>query len=153
MKNSGQRTSKPAPDPVDHLLAHRREEARKLDQQRAGRRIILWHRTSHAEAILATGFKDTTASYMTDEPRAGVWLSNVPLDINEGADRGRLLRVAVDLPMVELVEYEWIEEEKRHREFLIPASVLNRHARIADATDSEPKYLRNGKIRFQDTRE
>jgi hypothetical protein len=73
---------------------------------------------------------------------------SVPLDIDEDAGGDRLLTVAVDLSMVELIEYEWVEEEKRHREFLVPASVLNGHARIEDATDSEPNYLMNGKIRF-----
>ncbi len=125
MKNSRSTDPKPDPDPLDRLVAHRKEEARKLDQQRAGRRIVLWHRTFHAEAILTTGFKDTTANDMTDKRDIGVWLSNVPLDISKRTDGDRLLKVAVDLPMVELVEYEWIEEEKRYREFRVPESVLN----------------------------
>lgn len=49
------------------------------------KRLTLYHRTCDADAILATGFRDGEGSYGTGTPRWGVWISDVPLDVNEGA--------------------------------------------------------------------
>src|SRR4051794_38175011 len=90
--------------------------------------MILFHRTHAAIAalILRDGFRDGTGSYLTDEQHSGVWLSNVPLDINEGAAGDTLLKL--DLPERTISNYEWIEEGKPYREWLIPAQLINDQA-------------------------
>jgi hypothetical protein len=48
---------------------------------------VFFHRTNRlaADSILANGFRDSSGDYMMTDTRAGVWLSDVPLDANEGA--------------------------------------------------------------------
>ena len=48
--------------------------------------IMVYHRTSveNAVSILRSGFRDSTGRYMTEHYFTGVWVSNVPLDVNEG---------------------------------------------------------------------
>ena len=60
---------------------------------------------------------------MTLREHTGVWVSDRPLDCNEGADGGGLLTLTVPVDVFE--QYEWIEEGKPYREALIPAAVLN----------------------------
>jgi hypothetical protein len=84
-----------------------------------------YHRTSHAAAIMAGGFRDATDYYMTDQLFTGVWFSDRPLDVNEGAGGDTLLMV--DLPDDVFAAHEWVEEGKPFRESLIPAEVVNRY--------------------------
>jgi hypothetical protein len=86
-----------------------------------------YHRTTkkNAEAILASGFRDGVGNYLAQHIWSGVWLSDVPLDVNEGADGDTLLEVTVDLGKDVLDGYEWVEEGKGYREWLVPADVLN----------------------------
>jgi hypothetical protein len=66
-----------------------------------GRRVAFYHRTTEAAAaaIRQDGFRDATACYnMADEAGepfylTGVWLSDTPLDENEGACGPVLLRI------------------------------------------------------------
>ena len=86
---------------------------------------IFYHRTTDecAGLILRDGFRDGTGTYMTDQLHTGVWLSNVPLDGNEGASGDVLLQV--ELPSEEMVaEYEWIQDIG-YREWLVPAALIN----------------------------
>jgi len=53
-----------------------------------------------------------------------VWFSDRPLDANDGARGDGLL--VVDIPEEVIVDYEWVEEGKGYREWLIPAEVVNR---------------------------
>jgi len=85
--------------------------------------MILYHRTYHAEQILTDGFKDGTSDYLTDLTFTGVWLSDIPLDNSEGAKGDTLLQL--EIPEETMITYEWIEDDKPYREFLIPADVLN----------------------------
>jgi len=87
----------------------------------------LYHRTSAAEAatILPGGFVDREDTYGTPLVHRGVWLSDAPLGPAEGAAGDTLLAVEVDLSLDELEDHEWSEEGKPHREFLIPATLLN----------------------------
>src|SRR5205814_9679817 len=86
--------------------------------------MILYHRThaAIAELILRDGFRDGTGTYLTTEEHSGVWLSNVLLDIIEGADGDTLLRL--DLPEHTIADYEWIEDGKTYREWLVPARLI-----------------------------
>jgi hypothetical protein len=83
----------------------------------------LYHRTPYAESIIKNGFKDAEGTYLTNETFSGVWISDKPLTSNEGAKGEKLLMIYI--PENVLIEYEWIEEDKPYREFLIPASVVN----------------------------
>ena len=62
---------------------------------------------------------DKTAVY------TGVWLSNRPLDDNESVHGSVLLSIAI--PVRELRAYEWVEEHKSYREFLVPAKLVNHY--------------------------
>lgn len=86
----------------------------------------LYHRTSaqSAAAIFRSGFKDGRGSYMTVHEYTGVWLSDTPLDENEGAVGDTLLQVCIDGRKIR--KFEWIEEGKPYREWLVPADLLNR---------------------------
>jgi hypothetical protein len=92
---------------------------------------ILFHRTTaaNAAAILAEGFRDGTGYYLTNRPWTGVWLSDEPLDSNEGAEGDTLLRVVLDAA-VRLERYEWAESGRSFREFLVPAALINAHAEV-----------------------
>jgi hypothetical protein len=87
--------------------------------------ILLYHRThaAIAERILCNGFRDGTDTYITTKEHSGVWLSNVPLDINEGTDGDT--RLQVELPEQAIAGFEWIEDGKPYREWLVPARLIN----------------------------
>jgi hypothetical protein len=99
--------------------------------------VILYHRTyrDRARSILEGGFRDGSGTYLTQDTFSGVWLSDEPLDINEGAPGDILLEVCTDLSESELLAYEWIEEGQGFREFLVPASIVNSRSRIRIAED------------------
>ncbi len=77
----------------------------------------LYHRTSDegAREILAHGFRDGYGYYLTAEIHRGVWLSNVPLDEDEGTVTGPVLAVELAIGEAELEQFEWVEEEKPYR--------------------------------------
>jgi len=86
----------------------------------------LYHRTSriNAEAIIANGFRDGEGRYLTDSRHRGVWLSDRPLDANEGALGDTIIAVDFDDPGT-IAEFEWIEDERPYREWLVPADRIN----------------------------
>lgn len=94
---------------------------------------VLFHKTyrDKAEKILDCGFKDGTGDYMTGEEHTGVWLSNHPLDCNEGAWGDTVLAVAFRVPLSNLDRFEWTEEGKPHREWLIPAAYIAQFATVS----------------------
>ena len=51
-------------------------------------------------------------------------MSDRPLDNSEGASGETLLQIEVEEPLI--AAYEWVKEGKPYREWLIPATVLNR---------------------------
>ena len=69
---------------------------------------MLFHRTYNADAILAEGFEDRAGYYMTDRLWSGVWLSDRPLDVNEGTEGDTLL--SVEMPEDDVLFYEWVED-------------------------------------------
>jgi hypothetical protein len=95
--------------------------------------MLVYHRTDHAAAILADGFEDGEGNYLTLNTHRGVWVADFPLDVNDGAIGEHVL--ALEIPEEQLIEFEWVEEHKGYREFLVPASVLNGHvpALLAEA--------------------
>lgn len=93
-----------------------------------------FHRTTEAgaAAILRKGFRDTKGTYGATQEHEGVWLSDVPLDVNEGAKGDSLLVVEIDSVYVE--NNEWVEKGKCYREYQVRAEILNRHATVRRAT-------------------
>ena len=91
--------------------------------------MILYHRTTAdgAHAILSGGFRDATGYYLSRVETAGVWLSDRPIDANEGAKGKVLLRVVLPIDKRELRQYEWIKAGKSYREWQLPASLVNKH--------------------------
>ena len=92
----------------------------------------LYHRTYHANAVLVSGFRDWTGTYMTRHEHTGVWFADRPLDENEGA-AGDIVLV-VEMPDVVAESYEWVQDIG-YREFLIPADVANQYGRPEVAVD------------------
>lgn len=89
----------------------------------------VYHRTDHADAILGGGFRDAQGSYgLEGLVLRGAWISDVPLDANEGAHRARLL--GAEIPEHRLLDYEIVEEGKRYREFCVPSEILNQYSWI-----------------------
>lgn len=101
--------------------------------------LTLYHRTTRdaANNILANGFCDTTGTYMTEHEYTGIWLSNVPLDANEGTKGDILLRVRLPLPESAIAQYEWIEEGKPYREWLVPADLINPIMVVGEVQDND----------------
>lgn len=85
----------------------------------------LFHRTPFAESILKNGFRDGEGTYMTGVMHCGVWLSDRPLDFGQGAKGEDLF--LLDIPEDEMSPFEWIEDGKPYREFLVPAEIVNRY--------------------------
>lgn len=131
---------------VEALRLRRLRQAQHLDTTRRGRRIILWHRTRAGDArrILAHGFRDGAGNYGMTSLAVGVWLSNVPLDANEGTASGPLLRVALAMPVSWLVEREIVELGKGYREFVVPAAAINKSARVVLVSADDEPALRRG---------
>jgi hypothetical protein len=91
-----------------------------------------YHHTAAAKSILSGGFRNATGKYGTDRLWTGVFVSDRPID---AADYGPLpegtnlrLDTAKDEAFFEF--WEWPEEDKGYREWLIPAAVLNEHCTV-----------------------
>jgi hypothetical protein len=97
-----------------------------------------FHRTnrSAAENILSDGFRDASGSYLTEQIHSGVWLSDVPLDDNEGADGDALLLVVMPLSEGEADQFEWVQEPSfGYREWLFPSKLINDRSTVLDVTE------------------
>lgn len=100
-------------------------------KRRPWRAMRMFHVTTleRAKAILRKGFLNNRESYLTRNTYSGVWLSDKPLSVNEGTKGSTVL--AVDFAVrPRLEQYEWIEEGKSYREWLVPAALVNKNARI-----------------------
>lgn len=85
----------------------------------------VFHRTANADAIVRAGFEDHTGTYLAGSLHSGVWLSDVPLDENQGASGDTVL--TLHIPDEVFARYEWIEAGKPYREALVPADIVNRY--------------------------
>ena len=92
--------------------------------------MIVYHRTDQSEHIIGEGFRDGSGRYMFDIRLTGVFVSDVPLDGNEGAKGSDLLAVDIDEGL--LGPFELVDEESvaNYREWCVPAEVLNTHGKV-----------------------
>ena len=90
-------------------------------------RLMTYHRTTSeaAELILREGFQDTEGQFGTSSVHRGVWLSDIPLNINDGVEGDALLEVTLMLSQDEMDATEWAEQHVGHREWLMPAVTIN----------------------------
>jgi hypothetical protein len=99
--------------------------------------MLVYHRTYVSEAILADGFRDGVGTYLTADTYHGVWVSDRPLGSNEGASGDVIL--AIEAPEDVLSPFEWVEEGKPYREWLVPADILNRCSIVEQTPDWMPE--------------
>lgn len=99
----------------------------------------LFHNTFAADAILRDGFRDGRG-WIEDLELVGVWLSDRPLEEQDGAKGDT--RLSVEIPEAEIAEYEVFEDGKTYREWCVPAAIVNRsgHVRLASGDDEEAFY-------------
>ncbi|WP_336492059.1 hypothetical protein [Methylobacterium nigriterrae] len=89
-----------------------------------------------ADSILRHGFRDEEAPYLIGINAKGVWLSDRPVDCNEGATGDTLLRVILPCS-VDISEHYFDEGgEKGYKEWLVPASILNSFGRAERYSDA-----------------
>jgi len=98
-----------------------------------------WHHRTReiADVILKAGFKNAKGTYLTVNEYEGMWISDDPLDVNEGADGDTYLEILLDLPDDVLAQYEWVEIRKPYREWLIKADLLNQHGATRIVSDEQ----------------
>lgn len=103
--------------------------------------MIFYHRTDAWNSISANGFRDGHGSYGFATERSGVFVSDEPAEVGEGATGDQLLRL--DIPGSEAVyeKYEWVQDGTYTREWCIPASVLNETASVALMSEAEEEAL------------
>jgi hypothetical protein len=96
-----------------------------------GTAVKLYHSTNQeaAKAILSGGFIDRTGTYGTDCDWSGVWLSNQRRSELDGAPSAAVI-LEVNIAAKFVTKYEWKEEGRRYREFLVPAATLNAHGSV-----------------------
>jgi hypothetical protein len=78
------------------------------------------------------GFRDAARQAF---PLTGVWLSDVPLDAQDGACGDALLLVTLDASEERRSDYEVVEEGKSFRKRCIPAAVIARMIVSVAASD------------------
>jgi hypothetical protein len=75
---------------------------------------------------LRNGFKDHTGSYLcVGITLTGVFVSDRPLDCNEGARGDTILEIELETGETILEDFELVEEGKPYREWCVPAKILN----------------------------
>lgn len=111
----------------------RRRDKRKADK------MVFFHCTTNerAQAILDGGFKDSRGYYLTDRIWEGVWFSVQPLDVDEGAKGDMLLRVDLAVSEKDIEQWEWIEEGKPYREWMMPAAFVNAHTTTIEVVNDD----------------
>jgi hypothetical protein len=70
-------------------------------------------------------FAKAAGTYMTARVHKGVWVSDRPLVLLSGIDLDDMACFEIEGALDVLVQFEWIEEGKAFREFLVPAATLN----------------------------
>jgi hypothetical protein len=91
--------------------------------------MIVYHvtRAQDADAIDRDGFEANVGTFLTETVHTGVWVSDLPLVIEAGFEDPIVFEI--NLPDVALVGCEWEEDGANHREWLVPAPIVNTGAR------------------------
>jgi hypothetical protein len=101
--------------------------------------VILYHASRDAptaESILAEGFRNAGGYDAADRWWQGVWLFDLPL-LDSGRRRvGAELLIGVNVPPEVAARYEGTHQSITHREWLIPAEILNQYPRARAAHPS-----------------
>ena len=81
---------------------------------------------------MTAGFEDKTGTYLANEKRTGVFVSDRPLDCYDGAPLAATVLLEIRLAMSEaaISDYEWVEEGKGYREWQLPPTMLNSYATV-----------------------
>ncbi len=89
--------------------------------------LTVYHRTSLDAiiSILKGGFSDATGTYLVRAEHTGVWVSDCARDPTGGALGDALLTVSTFFSEGDLDAFEWVEDDKPYREWLLPAELLN----------------------------
>jgi len=93
-----------------------------------------------AEEILVTGFRDAEGYYGSPMLLRGVFLSEWPLD--EGDGRSTALFEIWVPRVIDMSDYELVEDGKPHREWCVPASLINERAEWRQVGDKEADEMR-----------
>lgn len=107
---------------MEHPTNPGQEES--VSEERSPLRRKFYHRTTSdaARPILAEGFRDWPDDELEIE---GVWLSDRPVDCNEGAKGDTLLAVSLQIDDEAADSYEVVEDEKPYREWCFPSALIN----------------------------
>jgi hypothetical protein len=95
-------------------------------------KFIFYHRTNadNGRAIVDSGFKNSSGYFMNNRIWTGVRLSSIPVDSNPLLAGETLLMVKLNMDEGELSRWEWTSERRSHREWLMPATIVNRCATV-----------------------
>lgn len=115
-----------------------------------------YHRTDAADSIRRHGFCDSTGTFgYATRKLTGVWISNMPLDINEGARGDDVCEITIP-DDIDMRAYEQIEHLKPYREWIVPAELINSRAssirwltleEVDEITDRVPRKVRNFELK------
>jgi hypothetical protein len=96
------------------------------------KKLICYHRTSaeNAHSIMKNGFMNSAEYFLTNRTWTGVWLSSRPPQTTDRFQGESLLVVHLDMTEQELARWEFTGEGRSHREWLIPAKIVNRRATV-----------------------
>jgi hypothetical protein len=106
--------------------------------------LQFYHRTNIAEVITHDGFRNTE-NYMSAPTLRGVFLSDIPVDRNEGTKGRQLLEITLPLSC-DVSEYELIEKGKTYREWCVPAEIINKNATVRLLSAKEALDLKDKRV-------
>ena len=99
---------------------------------------------TNAEAILKDGFRDVMGYHHAGQEWTGVWVSSEPLDWSQRQYLNEANTLfAIEIPEDVISEFEWAEEGKLIREWLIPAELLNSYGPPVVANDYDEGKVPN----------
>ena len=97
---------------------------------------------TNAEAILKDGFRDVMGYHHAGQEWTGVWVSSEPLDWSQRQYLNEANTLfAIEIPEDVISEFEWAEEGKLIREWLIPAELLNSYGPPVVANDYDKEKV------------
>ena len=99
---------------------------------------------TNAETILKDGFRDVMGYHHAGQEWTGVWVSSEPLDWSQRQYLNEANTLfAIEIPEDVISEFEWAEEGKLIREWLIPAELLNSYGPPVVANDYDEAKVPN----------